>query len=340
MEKMSLIERIKNSFGKLFNREKSVSSNIINIDNKKHRNDIADSFNDAFEEYLKSQQSRSGRRGVIRDAQIEAQRIIDDAKAEANRILNESSLLKAVQTEAEKIKQEVIAECEEIKRKTFDECEEMKLKASKNVACNQKKSKPFFSFFKKVLKNELPKQKETPDTEIIPVLRINITNYYNCISYQQIKRATDGIFKEDNIFSNVYHCPNEKEIRAVTGNSDPTITREATSAYFANYVLEGLDNNFNKHCCSAGINYFRRHDDIFLIGDRESCKKVANYICKQLQIYNFTFENDKNYLSFNDRVKVEEILKSEPYNIIRFYINYIRNVDTFFYKDMQKYVCI
>ena len=40
-----------------------------------------------------------------------------------------------------------------------------------------------------------------------------------------------------------------------------------------------------------------------------------------------------------DYEKIEEIFKSEPHNIVQFYINYIRNVDTYFYKDMQKYVC-
>lgn len=57
MEKMSLIERIKNTFGKLFNREKSVSSKIIDIENKRRRK-VANSFNEAFEEYLKSHQSK------------------------------------------------------------------------------------------------------------------------------------------------------------------------------------------------------------------------------------------------------------------------------------------
>lgn len=200
-----------------------------------------------------------------------------------------------------------------------------------------------FGFCKKQRKNRYPREIEnttfkSTKRDFVPVLRINITNYYNCITYQQIHRATDRIFKND-IFLSKYRCPSSKEISAVTGNSHPIINRDATSAYFANYVLESLDNNFRKYCSSLGVNYFRRYDDIFLIGNREISKKIANFICKQLQDYNFTIENDKNYLSFKDKIKIKEILKTESQSVIKYYMNYIKNVDKYYYDEVQRYAC-
>lgn len=206
------------------------------------------------------------------------------------------------------------------------------------------------------------------------ILKMDIKNFYESVSDTQIKRAIDGIF--NNINKPVQY--NKNEMYAICTLDGKLPTGAVTSAYFANMVLEPIDEIIKNYCKNLRVNYSRYMDDMFFSGDDKNNLRLAEIFTAKL-LHENGFENNDlktKYISNNRRQNILGIIvnnqtarlpqkekrkfraifynylkslalqqngnvipfKKIEYDVINGYISYIRSVDTEFYKSIRKYI--
>jgi len=184
----------------------------------------------------------------------------------------------------------------------------------------------------------------------IPIVRLNISNFYNSVSYQQIHRATNKIFSNTNKLPVKY---NSNEVQAACNNYNPIITREVTSAYFADMVLDEVDRNFKNYCLSINVNYYRYMDDLFFLCNEETFLKIEKYVMNTLNTLGFQAKLVNKELLSQDKQKMKAIFYNYKQNLLSFkekehldscmitadtiscYMNYLKYIDFHFYKEAQ-----
>ena len=103
------------------------------------------------------------------------------------------------------------------------------------------------------------------------ILKLNISNFYSLATDEHIKKSMNRIFYKETL----PYLYDKKEIELVNNPKNGIITREVTSAYFSNMVLEDIDKQITDFCKKFRVNYSRHMDDIFLTGINIKNLKIA-----------------------------------------------------------------
>lgn len=204
------------------------------------------------------------------------------------------------------------------------------------------------------------------------ILKLNISNFYSLATDEHIKKSMNRIFYKETL----PYLYDKKEIELVNNPKNGIITREVTSAYFSNMVLEGVDKQITDFCKRFRVNYSRHMDDIFLTGINIKNLKIAEeYLVFLLGKENFEINKadikivscDQSVLSLMKRFKTRSIsrkerkklkiifhnylksvyeskipnrkvYKTDSINVIKNYINYIQSTDLGYYISIRKYI--